>query len=784
MTNVRRPLLASVALAALGIAHPACAQGQGSAATVPPVAADAATKTAVSQDAVAPQATEAVSNIDPADIIVTARRRAERLQDVPLSVTAIDAAMIERQAVLRTEDLQLTTPTLRVVPQSNGRNSPVFELRGINTFDVLATQDPAVAVYRNEVYLARPIGVNQPLVDIESVQVLLGPQGTLFGRNSTAGAVLFTTKKPTDIVEGEVGATIGNYGRFDYEGVLNLPVTGDFALRFVGTRVKRNGYTRDIVTGRDYDDEDSWSGRVSARFKSSTFENNLVVDYFNANENGTTTILDSARPGVGASLIYPSYQSYLAAQKARGPRRVAYDFTPFNRAKAWGLSNVTTLAVNDAITLKNIAGYRWSDATNAFDGDSSPFQSLGTRVRNYGHQYSDELQAQGSLFGKQLDYIVGAYFFTEDASYNAGSQQRTSIAVPLRRSVTNTHATNESESLFAQVTYRPNFFRGFSITGGIRHTWDQRYVSYDSPTLGLVSDPNPPCSLAFIPAGQPCYFSNRTNFSQPSWTIGADYKLDRDKLIYIVSRRGYRSGGFNSRVQTIGQTIPFNPETVTDVEVGFKADWHLGGSARLRTNIAVYQNNYDDIQRNVGIIYQGVSTTTIVNAAKAKIRGFELNVGLRPIRGLELNGFWGYVDAVHKEFSTVVSGTPTVLRDVPFGVPSNTYGINGTVTPMDGANGVISLTGTVSYVGGGASTQGLPFLEPEGFYPGYTVANMVVDWKKIFGSSISAQIWVRNLLDKDYVVSSQSLQAQYGFTAKTYGAPRMVGALLKYEFGR
>lgn len=721
-------------------------------------------------------ASSVLAEIDITEIIVTARRREERLQDVPIAVQAFNEESLEARNIVRPSDLVNIAPSLKVASTASGTGSPSYELRGISSLESLATQDAPVAVYVNDVYLPRPTGTNQTLFDMENVQVLMGPQGTLFGRNATAGAILFTTHKPVDRFEAEIHAMAGNYGQRNIGGMLNIPVSDTLAVRLAGERTVQDGYMVDINTGRDYSDQDNYSLRGSVSWQpTDAIENITVLDYYHAEDNGTGTVLVAARATSPASRLYPTFQALLAQQQARGIRDVGYDQNVFSRAETFGVSNVTTIDVNDSMLIKNIIGYRHMRSPVANDLDATILPILQVEQSEGSDSYSEELQLQGKAFDN-LDYILGAFAFREEASYNSRSISLQGFN-PGNPSVADTDAVNKSYSLFAQGTYDFDFLEGLSATAGIRYTWDKRQVEY-RPMLGTPAR----CAFTHVQAGAPCLVSNKVNYDEPTWTLGLDYKIDADRLVYIASRRGYRSGGFNPRATSLLQATPFAPETVTDVEVGFKGDWRLG-DARLRTNIAGYHMNYDQIQRGVATFIQNVITTTVVNAAKARVKGFEANAAFEPVEGIELTGYWGLVDAVHTEFNAVVNGVPTTLHDIPFGTAKNSYGAALTLTPLNDPNiGKVAFTAAYSYQDGFYGPQQLPFFDQESLIPSRRLVNLNVGWTNINGSNLSASAFVKNVFNEKYVLGLLSQQSGLGLTNFIYGEPRFYGLKLSYKF--
>lgn len=719
-------------------------------------------------------------------IIVTARRRAERLDDVPISIQAFDSESLRNQSIERVADLERVVPTLRLAPTSSRRNNVSVELRGIGGVETAATQDIATAFYLNEVIQARPVGLNQALFDVDSVQVLLGPQGTLFGRNATAGAILVTTRRPTDELGGEIGVTIGNYDRFDVSGIFNLPVTEGFALRFAGQSLSRDGYTRNIVTGDDLDDEQVASIRISSLINpSDSFENLTVFDYYDSESNGTGASLSAIRPcpappgtpGVSfpVATCIPAFAGpladELAAQNARGPREVAYNWPSGETSTAWGVANTSTLRLSDNLVLKNIFGYREIELESFQDHDATPLNILHVGpITENGHQISNELQLQGE--SSRFNWIIGAYYFRErdrqlSTSFSFGSTNS---------SLNDGTATNTSASIFAQGDWE--FADRLTLTAGGRLTRDIREVTLES------SRGNGACRLVdeFNAPLDPCARDLRATFVEPTWTLSLDYKPSEDALLYIAHRRGYRSGGFNFRATSLSQSASYDPELVTDVEIGARGTWRVG-DVRINGGISAYQNWYTDIQRTVALFQGPVLVASVFNAAEADIHGFEANLDVSIGSALDLSTYVGFVDAQHTKYNTSVDGVPVTLTDVPFGISKYNFGAALTWTPMDNADGQLSVTASLSARSPFFAQQNLPDLEPEARVGWQSLTNLTINWREIAGTPLSAEVFVRNLFDEEYVQSLLSLSGQLGFTNRVYAEPRMFGIALSYAFG-
>lgn len=777
-----RRTFASSLVVCLALASPALAQVSPEGGAI----ADAPTSGTTPQNAsgapatTAPQAGTATIL---GDIVVTARRRAESLEKVPVSVQAFTPERLVATGVRDTADLLNLTPSMNSLTTSGSGNAqPVYELRGISNVETLSTEDPAVGIYVNEVYQARPIGTNQPLLDVRDVQVLLGPQGTLFGRNSTAGAILIYSKRPSDKWEGEAGLTVGDYSRLDYYGILNIPVSDNFQIRIAAQRVKRDGYTRDINTGVRYDNEDLWSGRFSARYTTGKLENLTIADYFRTTPYNSALVLTEVvpippPPGLAPTVgfLYPSIYSLLAQQQARGPRAVAYNAPNVAYARAWGVSNITTYNLNSEVTIKNIFGYRNTKGNSTDDVDATVLPIvIGNQITS-GNQFSDELQAQLKALDNRLNLISGVYYFRENGHEGAVASYLLGTPAAVNDFITDTNDTNVSASVFAQASYETAFLEGLSLTVGGRYTWDKRTVSY-APTVAGVF-----CALApALQTGGKCFFETSKSFQQPTYNVTLNYQIDPSLMVYAAHRRGYRSGGFDPRATNQLQVEPYRPEIVRDAEVGAKGNWRLGGDVTLLANIAGYYTWYSDIQQQVVINdpnNPGTVQTVIRNAAQATINGVEFNTALQPAKGLRLTGFLGYVDGTYSTFAT----GGVIYHNIPFGVAHSTYGLGATYTAIDDPSiGAVSVTGQYSYRGKFHGRSDLPLLT--GTASAQHLLNFTVDWDRIGGSRVSASVFVHNALDDIYSTGLLTLQTSLGFTANYYAPPRMFGASVKYAF--
>ncbi|MHB9881308.1 TonB-dependent receptor [Pacificimonas sp. ICDLI1SI03] len=736
---------------------------------------------------------ETVARTDGNDIIVTARRRAERLQDVPIAVSALSSDELTRANITQVSDIQLKVPGLTMTPSPFGSNILQVAIRGQRQFDAYITKDPAVAVYFADVVQNRPQGLNAALFDIESVQVLKGPQGTLFGRNTTGGAVIITPVEPKPVFGGYVTAGLGNYDAKRLEGAINIPLTDDLAVRAAGSITRRDGFTRNYTTGQRLDDDHKNSWRISALWMPGTmFENRLVLNGFEADENGTAYKLYAYRPG---SLT----ETYVNSTDPGGLDRELDDLAalPFHstlsnevlstKITTFTLSNVSELSLGNA-TLKNIFGYRRVKSNTNFDLEGSRYDFFSSREDMQERQYSNEIQLLGTAFQDRLDYIVGAFYFYEKGSDYQRSDSfagfgpleavRESFADPI---------TNEAYSFFGQVTYRPAFVEGVSLTGGIRQNYDVRSLFARSRTNGI-------CRLVDADVGgtplDPCVKQLSEKFKKLTYTLSADWKVTDDVLVYLAHRKGYRTGGFNFGGGRPSELLPFRPEIVKDFELGLKSSWYVG-NVRSRLNIAAYSQDYTDIQRSVGFFVPNTSppvyVNSIINAASARIRGVEADITIDPSNYFELGGSVSYIDATYKQFTDLSSGAD--LSGSAFaGAPKWAFSANASWTlPLAPAIGDMILHGDVYHQSTSNYADvnfdpsiGAPSLSSR--IPPFTLVNARVELADALGTSLSVAAFAKNLLDEEYIGGGTDITLNVGFAGVILGAPRTYGLEATYRF--
>lgn len=783
------------------------------------------------------------------EVIVVARRREENLQDVPISISALSEQFLREQRILELSDLGINVPSLSVSVGGNYTNAPVISLRGLRPSESLISLDPAVPLYFAEVVLTPTQGSNLAMYDLANVQVLKGPQGTLFGRNSTGGAVLLTPNRPGDELGGYVQAEVGDYNLYHFEAAVDLPVNETVQFRLAGRSLDRDGYQSNVADNSlrsddEFWDEDSYGVRLSMNLDISDRFNNLTIVSYDENETMSRNATPLAWQGVGTlpSLVDGRFNQPTAAEpdgalNAAVDRaffrddwtKTETDVDAFEKVENWIVVNTTQYDLSENLSVKNIFGYRKMDydQSNDADGTALPVfgsitdvEALVTLNPELGtisaDQYSNELQLIGTSFDDRLDWIVGAYWYEMEGSTTTPTQLLGANAeypgfVILQDSPKG-DAKNTAWSLFSEATY--HFNDQWALTVGARGTWDEREVTPMNERSGpggygcIVEDRE-----GNVLPDDACARTENKDFSKPTWRTNVTYTPTEVMMLYASVATGYRTGGFNLRGNTNEELTPFDEETVITYELGAKADWELGALGLLRTNLAVYTNQFDDLQQTRGTVSGGGFGTATVNAGEAEINGLELELSLSPTENLSFALSYSYVDASFKEndvqedtngdgeFDTVVDRSyyPFVW------IPENTLTSSITYTlPLDAGIGEVSGTAALYWQDDMYSWERvddvLSFADPasseyRGWDPAvaqrvdevsrvddYTLLNLRLDWRGAMGSDFDLAIWVQNATDEQYAVGGLDIADSLGLVARVYGPPRTYGATFQWNF--
>jgi len=717
-----------------------------------------------------------------AEVVVTARRREESLQSVPLAVSAFNEEGLQQRGVMQVQDLLKSVPSVTLGVTTGRKSAPLVGIRGQRAGDVYMTVDPAVGVYLSEVPLARSYGLGVlGLLDIASVEVVKGPQGTLFGRNTTGGAILITPNAPTHEFEGNAELGVGNLGLKRGSGVLNIPLGDHLAFRAAVARETRDGYLNSHTTFEDAYSEDYVVYRGALKYENGQFSSTINFDGVRTDDSGGAAVIVAVRPGGFADRLPAGTGGLAAANLADRQRSGFYTFSSaqptFSKVEVFGVSNTTSLDLGSGFTIKNIVGYRDYDSETFSETDGTAASVTDTQQNASGRQLSEELQLQYA--STAFDATAGAFYFRERGNDNSFGYFAPGLLSGINRN--DADAENKSYSIFAQGTVRP--FDAFSLTAGVRRTRDEREM--DARNRNTVTG-----CLMTNTAGvalNPCTRSVDKSFEATTWNLSADYRIMDDHLVYIAARRGYRSGGFNIQAQVAAQFEPFKPETVKDVELGYKGDFVLG-NVPLRLNVAGYVSDFSDVQRRVSQCNPFITSrcqliTVLSNAAAAKIKGVELELTLQPIDGLSINGFYTYTDAAYDRWDSFDgSGNPVDLSKNDFGaLPRDKSGLTVRYEFELGRQ-----IGSLAVQGSGY-TQSSMYLtdinDPLLRQKSYSLFDGRIEWLRAMDKDVTVSAWIKNIADKEYYLFGESQYAgAFGFDSGYIGEPRTFGLNVKVSF--
>lgn len=783
---------------------------------------------------------------DPSEIVVTARRTEEVIQNVPISMTVFNQEMLNERNVTNGADLVAFTPSLNV-NQRFGPDQASFSIRGF-TQDLATTA--SVAVYFADVVAPRAGGGQitggdgagpGAFFDLQNVQVLKGPQGTLFGRNTTGGAISLVPHEPTTKLEGYLELSGGNYDMRRVQGVLNVPISDSVRARFGLDTMKRDGYLKNITDiGPDrFANVDYWAGRASVIWDvSDSVQNYTIGMYTHSKNNGTLQkILGCADSGLFA---YNCEQTQ-ALPGAGGFYAVAngdYE-NPKAELKQWQIINTTTWTVSDDLTVKNILSYASLDQVmigSLFASDFS-YPGLGKFVTfpsfpapgldsNNQSTAVEELQFSGSGFDDKLTWQAGYYYENSRPNDWTGSTSPSTISCPnglgsdpsawqcadivgsaisiglgyppgtiTVGNVGYNTARQEfnNQAVYAQSTYEIS--DEWRATLGLRYTVDNTradfnrvaYVNFPAfppggaPAFGYCNDG----SIAAVGTSQAACKQHESQHSEaPTWLFDVDYLPTPDVMIYAKYSRGYRQGNIVAPAPPGFQA--YDPEKVDAYEIGSKTTFY--GPIPGTFNVSFFYNKLKDQQLQMGFVPNpgtpGTGTTAIVNAGQSTIQGAELETTLKLTEDLTFTLGYTYldthVDSIEEASLQGWGVTPSVEEGGHLTFSPRHTAVTGLSyrLPLPLEVGDVSLGATYSFTSAQLSTTGSPFAELDA----RQLLNLNAGWKGMYGSAFDTSFFVTNALNKKYINYVSGLYEHVGAEFGTVGEPRMWGVRAKYNF--
>jgi iron complex outermembrane recepter protein len=698
------------------------------------------------------------------EVVVTARRVEERLQDVPISITVFNETQLQNHNIVGAEDLARLTPSLSVDARF-GPDRTSYAIRGFNQETGTA---PSVGTYFADVVAPRSPTVLIPggdgagpgsFFDLQNVQVLKGPQGTLFGRNTTGGDVMLVPQKPTGELEGYVQGALGNYGYHEAEGVLNIPVNDDLRLRFGVQHKDRNGYliNRSGVGPRDFDDLNYTAVRGSAVWDLlPNLENYTIFSYVNSDTNGSTGRLvagQTSTPLLGLLLGVPALTE-LAQEKAQG-----YGFNDFQQSvdnakstlESWQVINTTTWTATDDFSLKNVASYAELESrvvtpligsnfnTSAIPAalgitPGLPFVFFGITTppddpTAHESTITEELRANGRALDGRLTYQGGIYTeFSRPlglstvktielgscqsfATYTCTDPFAPALGFPLASlSVNQSQTKYQDIGVYGQATYA--ITSQLKATAGLRETWDHEHWDVQSTNTPLLAYPayglGTVACTNYLGQDANCLRHLTEHSNKPTWLIDLEYEPTTDYLFYGKYSRGYRSGAVEAAI--IPAFVQLKPERLDAYEVGAKTAFH--GPIKGTFDVSAFYNNFynQQLQENFNPLPgTGLPATAVpINAGKSRIWGFETGINLNPFEGLLLNADYTYLNTrilSIPDFTTAGGGLYQISSQYLAGdslpqSPRNKVVAGATYTlPIPDTIGKISVGATYSHAG-------------------------------------------------------------------------------------
>jgi iron complex outermembrane recepter protein len=666
-------------------------------------------------------------------IQITAQKREASIQSTPISVTAISGDVLDQMGITNMDDFQFFAPGLTITNDSMA----IVNIRGIGTTAFGVATDPSSTIYIDGIYQPRPTTGYQDMFDVERIELLRGPQGVLFGRNSVGGALNIISKAPTDDFEGSVGLTLGNYNKQTLTGTFSGGLTDNSRGRITLLKNTRDGVYTDMLSGDKYQNEDTFAGRGTLAIDlSDKLEMVLRADYNN----------DGGTGYVGQRGGYT--QDYVDAGAAipKDDYDIALDYKPKTDVEVWGVSSTVTWTGDD-YTIKSISSYRESDFDQKLDADATEFNVFNINFLETSESFTQELQLSNTT-PDGLDWITGLFYLKED-----GGGGIDLLFDGLAIEITEENVT-EAYAAFGQMTYE--------VSPKLRATFGLRY-SYESKDYGFVTMVNG--SLA--EEGTP-----DDNWS--AWTprFALDYDLAEDVMIYASATNGFKSGGFQ-----IGDGTSFDQEDLWSYETGIKSTLL---DNRLRANVGLFYYDYTNLQVVEYDDDTGISTTT--NAGEATIQGIEGEFVARVSDNLDVNLVVTYTDAQF-DFFPQGEGVDFKGNDLP-NTPNLTYSLGAQYTSE------IDNVGYLVFRGDYAWRDSVYFKsnnEEKFQSDSYSLLNLRVSLMT-FDDKWEVSLYGTNMLDEryaNYITAGRNLdggRTDDGNTSNTYGEPRQYGIKMRYNF--
>jgi len=708
-------------------------------------------------------------------ITVTARRREETAQDVPVAVSSFDADDLRDMQARTLDGLQGAVPNLNIVQGRGSAASVNVFIRGIGQPDALQTFDPGVGIYVDDVYYSRIQGAMFTLFDLERIEVLRGPQGTLYGKNSTGGAIKLVTRNPGSEPGGAFEVTAGDYGRLEGRFYGTTPLSDNVGASIALVSTGSDGYVRDSVTGRKYNDDDTNALRVKfAGQGSDAFRWALTADY--TSQNNSLTMGQPMAPLVQVDLaLGPQILSLPSNQRWNYRSTSSFTDGEGQKLRHWGITLAMDWELSSEWGLKSITAHR--DLTTDFfiDIDASEFELGDVFVGVKQDQFSQEFQFQYDN-GDNLQSVFGLYYLRENVPSHQEAYANDFLAfagAPLSflRTIDDDLRTT-SYAGFAHVNWE--FSPSWTLAAGLRYTHEKKNYARTTSTFS---------NLPALTADPAFAFNVSDTWSSLTPSISLQKQFNERLMGYFSANRGFKSGGFNGRANSAAELSAYDPETVWTYEFGLKSSSDDG---RRIGNITVFHSDYKDFQARVSeITNPGAAIPNfsfpVLNAAKLRIQGIEFEGMMLVGDGLRLSAQVGYQNAEYREFNDPRVVLNPALADLHDHVP---FAPDWTGRLAASHLFVLSNDSTLT-IGGDWSYKSKTWLSVDNrdvlSQDAYGLLGMFANWESADGSW-QVRGGVKNLTDKLYKTDGQEFSSVGNIQTAYYGWPRHFYVALRYNF--
>lgn len=726
----------------------------------------------------APAAAPTEENVS--KVIVTARRREETLQDVPVSVTAFSADQLSKQAVPDITALALALPNTTLKASRATNSTLTAFIRGVGQADPLAGFESGVGVYIDDIYLARPQAAVAEIYDVERIEVLRGPQGTLYGRNTIGGAVKYVTRKLGPRTDVRVRATVGDYGQKEAVVTASTPLSETARIGGTFARFKRDGFGKNLFTGKDNYDKDVTAARLSAEFTPNQdlfvrIAGDITQDDSNP-KNGHRLIVGRTS---GAPILDNEFDTRANLTRALGHEQ---------DVKAYGVAATVEYTINAEWSAKSITAARKDRSYAPIDFDALPVVDMEVPALYKNRQFSQEFNV--TYTGARMQGVAGVYYM--DANAFNHFDVRLAGLVPTS-SYTLGDIDTKAWAVYADGSYAITDSLNLSLGG--RYTVDKRDADiFRQVYFGAGGSPQMGNPGAILFRTDTDLRNGALSRKDKKFTprVALNWKMNAAHNLYASYSEGFKGGGFEPRLNVVGTRMPlslaragFAPETIDTYELGLKSAFNGG---RITTNAAMFYSDYQNVQIPGSVAidtngdgrddsFAGVTT----NAGKAEIKGLELEAIANLTNNFMVAGMYSYIDAEYKEY--IVAGVNVAGQRVFQNTPKNSANVRANYDipmPVMGHNGKISLIGSWSYKGATAQFETPPSLLDQ---DSYRIWDASVVWTRTDGK-VRAGLHGKNLGDTRYKTGGYLFPTlgNEGTLTAFYGNPRTISATVEYRF--